>query len=447
MSSFPNIVLLHAHDAGRFCSPYGAPVDTPNLAAFAREGVLFRKAFCTAPTCGPSRAALFTGQYPHQIGVYGLPGRSGWRIDNYDKHLVHQLNRHGYHTVLAGCQHEVEHNRIGELGYKEVLSRPGRSDGECYPETVIDVESFLARKHAHPFFLSFGVDEPHNDNIARPELRLFGLADRHSKTRYYDPAKIDARYVAPPSHLPDLPIIRREMASLAVGAHIMDEYFGRVLWALRHYGYEENTLVIITTDHGLGLPGAKKTMNDMGLGVMLMLRGPGGFSGGKVFDGLVSHIDIYPTLFEMIGQPTPPWVEGRSLLSLAAGRVSDGQVREEIFGEQTYHDGLEPLRCIRTERYKLVLRHYPTGPLLPWDGVTGEAVNAFGWMNRSLGTTELFDLYLDPNEACNRAENAEYAIIRHDLENRLKAWLERTGDPFLLGKFPRPPSGIDPSKG
>ncbi|HUG12080.1 MAG TPA: sulfatase [Opitutaceae bacterium] len=435
----PNIVLLHAHDAGRWCSPCGAPVKTPHIAGFAREGVLFRKAYCAAPTCGPSRAAMLSGQHPHQVGMFGLPGAQGWKFDDYNKHLVQQLNRWGYHTALAGCQHEVDHADISPLGYAEILSRPGRLDGECYPETIVDVEHFLAREHGKPFFLSFGVDEPHNDNLARPELRMHGKADRHSKTRYYDPLKLDSRYVAPPAHLPDLPEIRREMASLAVGAKIMDEYFGRVLWALHHYGYDENTLVIITTDHGLELPGGKKTLSDMGLGVMLLMRGPGGFRGGKVFDGLVSHLDLYPTICDLVGQEHPPWLEGRSLVPLVENRVNDGALHSEIFGEQTYHGGLEPLRCIRTERHKLVLRHFADGPRLAAAGVSGDRMTELGWLNRPLGHVELFDLYLDPTEACNRADDPAYATVREDLERRLRDWMARTGDPFPTGSFPPPP--------
>ena len=363
-ASSPNIVLLHAHDAGRWCSPYGVPVDTPHLAAFAREGVLFRRAFAAAPTCAPARAALFTGLHPHQIGMFGLPGPQGWRIDDYRRHLVHRLNEAGYHTVLAGCQHEAPDADLSPLGYAEILNRPGRLDGQCYPETIIDVEQFLARRQQRPFFLSFGVDEPHNDNLARPELRLHGKADRHSKTRYYDPQKLDTRFVAPPPHLPDLPEIRREMASLATGVRIMDEYFGRVLWALRHYDYEADTLVIITTDHGPELPGGKMTLSDFGLGVMLLIRGPGGFSGGRIFDDMVSHLDLYPTVCAQIGRPPPPDLAGRDSSLLVNGRVRDGELHYELFGEQTYHEEPEPLRSIRTDRYKLVLRHFTDGPRL-----------------------------------------------------------------------------------
>lgn len=437
----PNIILLHAHDAGRWCSPYGVPVVTPHLAGFAREGVLFRQAYCAAPTCSPARAALFSGQYPHQVGMFGLAGAQGWAFDDYRKHLVHYLNARGYHTALAGCQHEVNHADLSPLGYHEILSRPGRLDGECYPETVIDVEHFLAREHERPFFLSFGVDEPHNDNLSRPELRLHGRADRHSKTRYYDPAKLDARYTAPPPHLPDLPEVRREMASIAMGAKLMDEYFGRVLHALHHYGYDDNTLVIITTDHGLELPGGKKTLSDMGLGVMLMMRGPGGFEGGRVFDGLVSHLDVYPTICDVVGGTVPPWLEGDSLVPLATGVVKDGGLHDAVFGEQTYHGELEPLRCVRTERHKLVVRYFATGPRLPAAGVSADRMSELGWMQRPLGHVELFDLYLDPTEACNRADDPAYTEVRSTLERRLLQWMERTGDGFPRGEFPSPNDG------
>lgn len=77
-----DIVYLHAHDTGRYVQPYGFPFENPNLMRFARESTLFRKAFCIAPTCDPSRAALTTGMYPHQNGMFGLPGGHGWLLED-----------------------------------------------------------------------------------------------------------------------------------------------------------------------------------------------------------------------------------------------------------------------------------------------------------------------------------------------------------------------------
>ena len=177
-----NILLLHAHDAGRYVEPYGFPCKNPNLMNFVQDAVLFRKAFCAAPTCGPSRAAMMTGQFPHQTGMYGLPGGDGWKIDDYNKHLVNVLNQQGYETVLAGVQHEANHREhFPEIEYERVLERehPARDqDGECYPETIDKVEAYLAtREDSRPFFLSVGIDEPHRDNLSRPELNLHGKSD------------------------------------------------------------------------------------------------------------------------------------------------------------------------------------------------------------------------------------------------------------------------------
>ncbi len=441
-----NILLLHAHDAGRYVQPYGFPCETPNLMAFAKESVLFRKAFCAAPTCGPSRAAMMTGQYPHQIGMYGLPGGDGWKIDDYSKHLVNRLHREGYQTILAGVQHEANHREhFPELHYERVLEReaPTRpQDGECYPETIAKVEAFLAtRDDPRPFFLSVGIDEPHRDNLSRPELNLHGKSDRFTKTRYYDPDKLDSRYTAPLPWLPDLPDIRKDVESYREGVRIMDEYMGRVLYALKHNGLDDNTLVIVTSDHGVEFSGGKKTLSDQGTQIMLMIRGPSGspFRGGKVFEGLVHHLDLYPTLLDILQLPHEHPLEGKSLLPFVCGETDTPH--ELIFTEQTYHGALEPLRAVRSERYKYIRRHFTTGPRLRHDGPTSPLMASFGHYDRPLGHEELFDLYLDPMEACNRAQDPAYADIKTELSAALDTWMAATNDPFPSGQFPPKPSG------
>jgi len=443
-----NIVYLHSHDAGRFVQPYGYPVETPALVEFARESVLFRKAFCVAPTCGPSRAALTSGQYPHQIGMYGLPGGSGWLFDDYGKHLVNVLNGWGYQTVLSGVQHEAAHHEhFPQIEYERVLEReaPAKDqDGEWYADSICRVESFLAtRDDPRPFFLSIGIDEPHRDNLSRPELNLHGAADRFTKTRYYDPEKLDARYTAPPPWLPDLPELRREFESYREGVRIMDEYMGRILYSLKHNGLEENTLVIITSDHGIEFPGGKMTLSDQGVQVMLMIRGPKGgdtpFAGGRVIEPMVSHLDLFPTLCEVLGKAPPHPLEGKSLVPLAKGEVAS--LHEVVFGEQTYHGGPEAMRSVRSERYKYVRRHEPKGHQMRHCGPAIPLMESIGWYDRHLGTEELFDLYLDPMEACNRIDDPDYAEIRADLSARLDRWMAETGDPFPTGQLPRPPKG------
>lgn len=436
-----NIVYLHAHDAGRWVQPYGYPVETPNLMRFAKEAVLFRKAFCTTPTCAPSRVSLSSSQYPHQLGMYGLP-HEGWRYADFSHHWVRILRSWGYETALAGVQHECIRADLPELGYEKLLdTRP--KTGEFYQETIDHVERFLAvREDPRPFFLSIGIDEPHRDNLTRPEINLHGKSDRFSKTRFYDPKKLDGRYTAPPPWLPDLPEIRQDMESYREGVKLMDEYMGRVLYVLDHMGYRDNTLVIITADHGIEFPGGKMTLGDQGLQVMLMMRGPADtpFHGGRVVEPLVSHLDVLPTVCELLGKPAPHSFEGKSLVPLARGDVP--ALHECVFAELTHHGdrGPEPLRAVRTERYKLVRRHLDVSNIMWHDGPTTPVMRAAGWYKRANAPKEeLFDLYLDPMEACNRIDDPALQEVRKELGARLDAWMARTGDPFPTGVFPPPP--------
>ena len=102
--AMPNILYIHSHDTGRWIQPYGCAVPTPNLQRLAEGGVLFRQAFCAAPTCSPSRAALVTGTYPHCNGMMGLAHR-GFSLNDYNHHVLHTLRACGYYSALSGVQH------------------------------------------------------------------------------------------------------------------------------------------------------------------------------------------------------------------------------------------------------------------------------------------------------------------------------------------------------
>src|SRR3954447_22569176 len=102
--SRPNIVYLHSHDTGRHLQPYGHQVPTPNIQRLADQGVLFRQAFRAAPAGRTLRAALLAGEYSHTNGMVGL-ARRGFRLADYDHHLVHTLRGAGSSSTLIGEQH------------------------------------------------------------------------------------------------------------------------------------------------------------------------------------------------------------------------------------------------------------------------------------------------------------------------------------------------------
>jgi N-sulfoglucosamine sulfohydrolase len=154
-----NIVYIHSHDTGRYISPYGHAIPTPNLLAFAEQSVLFRQAYTTAPTCSPSRAGLLTGTYPHTNGMLGLAHR-GFGLNDYSKHLSNYLSSHGYETALSGVQHEVDGGRLELLGYDHTFKAKGKTADQ---ENAAHAAEFIKGKHDKPFFLSFGMFHTHKE--------------------------------------------------------------------------------------------------------------------------------------------------------------------------------------------------------------------------------------------------------------------------------------------
>jgi arylsulfatase A-like enzyme len=410
----PNIVYLHSHDTGRYVQPYGQQIVTPNIQRLADQGLLFRQAFCAAPSCSGSRACLLTGQWAHVNGMTGLAHR-GWQLEDYGRHIVHPLREAGYWSALIGEQHlSVD---PGVLGYDHVVDIGTTRVHSIAPAA----KQLLRSRPPEPFFLSVGFFETHRE--------------------FFEPSSVrDALYGAPPAHLPDTPETRADMASFKASARSLDQGVGAVLHALDEQGLADDTLVVLTTDHGLPFPGAKGTLSDRGLGVMLVVRGPGGFHGGHVTDALVSQVDLYPTLCALAGAPLPDGLHGRSLLPLV--RREAEQVRDELFAELTYHAAYDPMRAIRTRRHKLI-RHFGDRlePVLPNvdDSPSKDLLVAAGWGRTPRPRVELYDLLMDPGEMRNLAGLPAHADVEAELATRLDAWMHETDDPLLDGPVTPPP--------
>ena len=408
----PNILYLHSHDTGRQVQPYGGAVRTPRIQRLAEEGVVFRQAFCAASTCSASRACLLTGRYAHANGMLGLAHR-GWSLDDYQQHIVHTLRGIGYRSTLVGEQHVSK--EPGEIGYDEVVKITTTRATDVAPVTI----DLLRRAHRRPFFLSVGFFETHRE--------------------FFRPADGEERWAAVPAHLPDTPEIRRDMAAFNASARSLDAGIGAVLDELEALDLSDDTLVICTTDHGMPFPGAKATLTDRGIGVFLIMRGPGGFRGGRVVDALVSQVDIFPTVCDLAGIPPPHWLQGRSMLPLLRGA---GEIRDEVFAEGTYHAAYEPQRAIRTRRWKYIRRFDDRRTPVVVNTDDGPAKNAWlaaGWAERAVPPEELYDLVLDPAEGENLIDRDEHAAVARDLRARLLRWMAETGDPLLDGPVDPPP--------
>jgi arylsulfatase A-like enzyme len=411
----PNILYIHSHDTGRCVQPYGFQVPTPNIQLLADQGVLFREAFCAAPTCSGSRASLLTGLYCHNNGMLGLAHR-GWKLNDYEQHWIHALRRGGYRSTLIGEQHiSVD---PGVIGYDEIVPVDSNHAEYVAPLTI----ETLRAAPAEPWFMSVGFFETHRDFFAPTSVR-------------------DTLYSLPPSNLPDVVATRRDMAAFKASARSLDQGIGAVLHALHDLDLVESTLVICTTDHGIAFPGAKATLFDRGIGVMMLMRGPGGFTGGKVVDAQVSHLDVYPTLCELAGVEPPPWLQGSSLMPLVRGEV--GRLHEAIFAETTYHAAYQPHRAVRTERWKYIRRFddYEHPVLVNCDdSESKELLVEAGWGKQVVAVEQLYDLVLDPEEGDNLAADPAQAEPLAEMRARLDAWMRETEDPLRDGPV-APPAG------
>lgn len=422
-----NIVYLHTHDTGRCISPYGYALDTPNLTAFAREGTLFRQAFDCGPTCSPARASLLTGQYPHQCGMLGLAHR-GFRLTDPRKHLANYLNRNGYHTVLCGIQHETS-DSPEILGYKELFqeeNRCGHRHGGMGGDLANTAAAcaFLARRHERSFFLSLGLNATHRPFPEQPD------------------AADNPDYLKPPAPIPDTPECRRDWAAFSTMVRHVDRCFGRVLETLAACGLKNDTLVLVTTDHGPAFPGMKCTLSDHGCGVMFLLRVPG-MQGGSSTDSLISHLDFYPTVCEWAELPPPEWLEGRSLYPLLRG--NSAELHDALYAEINFHAARDVQRTVRTTRFRYVRRYDGyTGTVLPNidNGLTKRFLRREAEMEAwpRIPEEQLFDLYRDPAESRSFLSDPAYTKTLERMRILLAEWQSKTSD-SLPTKMPLPPLG------
>jgi len=172
---------------------------------------------------------------------------------------------------------------------------------------------------------------------------------------------------------------------------------------------------------------------------MLMMRGPGGFVGGKTYDAMVSHIDLFPTICDLLKIERPEWLQGKSLMPLVQNKTD--QINQEIFAEATYHAAYEPQRAVRTTRWKYIRRFGDrrTPVLCNCDDSPSKTLfMQYGWKDRFIASEQLYDLIFDPNEACNLVNDPSLSTVLEEMRTRLDNWMRTTDDPLLRGPVPAP---------
>lgn len=422
-----NILLLHCHDLGRFLGAYGVTtVTTPHLDALAAESTVFDAAFSTSPHCSPARASLFTGAYPQRHGVLGLTHEPfGWDLVDPTTHIAHRLSRIGYRTELIGVHHESralpDEELAARLGFDRV--RTGGDRDIVVERTTAALQRAAASYH--PFYLQVGFHEPHRSPSERDRAGIMGFLGDH-----VEPDSTNG--VSVPTYLSDTADAHEEIAELQGAVRHMDEGVGAILSQLETLGLADDTIVVFTTDHGLALPRAKCTLYDAGVGVALFVRVPGRPAWRRRrIAGLVSHVDVVPTLLELTASSPADDLAGTSLVGLVE---KDVPARTFTYGQLSYHTYFDPKRSVRSAHAKLILN-------------LSNAPRAMdptqSWMHRSMpidltgptvGTSavmEFYDLDADPDELVNLIDDPAWIDRIVPFAAALWAWMHDTEDPLL----------------
>ena len=437
----PNVLYIITHDQGiaaRCYAEYGPGASekmvTPNIDALAARGALLSNHFGTAPQCSPARGSLITGKHPHQNGLVGLTHR-GLALSNPDQTIYQHFQSHGYHTRLIGFQHEIQGD-VKQLGYTDALHQGVY--GNCH-KMLPDVESSFSEfqdlnTQGTPFWLTIGAQEVH---------LIWGIRSKRKE-------RFSPKDVGVPEYLPNTPKIRKHIGKLYGDLTSYDRFLGNVWTLMDKYDFWKNTVVIVTTDHGIAHPRAKGTLYNPGNHNLMLWAHPSIQSGLKVHS-LLSSVDFAPTVCEMCGVPSmlprsegqPTEIYGKSYASLlhTPNTEETTPIHDYIYTELTFHDIYNPMRAIRSDRYKYII-HYEPSISLP-DSIPRDirfAKSFKEWVKHGNNTTrdreEFYDLQADPLELNNLLKGDQIPPEYPQMKAALQNFLETTRDPIISGVYP-----------
>ncbi len=501
----PNILFCLADDWGRYAGAYAALEDrptlnrivkTPNIDRLAREGALFRNAFVPAPSCTPCRSSILSGQYFWRTGRGAILLNAHWdeSIPSYPL----MLRDAGYHIGKSykvwspgtpadapyGKQQFAyeragrDFNRFGEKA--GALVRNGASFESATSNILHQVRrnfgDFLsARRADQPFCFWFGPTLTHRPYEKGSGKALWGI----------DPESLKGKL---PGFLPDVPEVRADVADYLGEVQAWDAGVGALVEELERNQLLDQTVIVVSGDHGMpGVPGGKCNLYDFGVGVALLVTGPG-IKPGRVLDDFVNLMDLAPTFLEIGGVKPPDAMTGRSILPLIQSGKS-GQVDPSrdfvVTGRERHVDTARPgnlpypHRSIRTSDFLYIRNFAPDRWPMGIPGFSSEAeaplirmveTQTFAgfsdmdasptkaWLFGRRGDPqwkwhydyafakrpleELYDLRRDPDQATNVARQSGYQTVRVELWDRLLKTLKDAGDPRVTGDgatFDRPP--------
>lgn len=432
----PNFLWISVEDLGPRLGCYGDSLAlTPNLDALAEEGALFDKAFTTAGVCAPSRSAIITGMYQNSIGTHHM--RTTHEADGLPT---------PYFAVPPPMVKTFTENLRAQGYYCTNNSKTDYQFG--VPVTVWDETSKSAhwrnRQKGQPFFAVFNLGITHESQVW----------PRPNRTLTTDPASVEI-----PPYYPDTTNVREDLARHYDNIATMDRQVGEILRQLDDDGLAESTVVFFFSDHGDGLPRAKRWLYDSGIRVPLIVRWPGKVNPGSVNGGLVSLVDLGPTLLSIAGVSIPGHMQGIPFLG------PKKRPRQYIFAARDRIDeSYDRVRAVRDQRFKLVRNFFPEKPyvlpvpyrdrgLIMQDLLQMEEAGQLKgpqqlWFSKTRPREELYDLHADPHEIRNLIDDPDYQDVASRLRGALEGWVKEVKD---MGGIPESemvasmwPGGVQP---
>jgi arylsulfatase A-like enzyme len=413
-----NILWISLEDTSpRFGCYSDTIARTPNIDRLAAEGRRFPLAFSTAGVCAPSRSAIITGMYQTSIGTHHM------RTARNNRLTAEPLSYEAVPPHYVKCLPEY----LRAAGY--FCTNNEKTDYQFAPPfTMWDQQG----RHAHwrsrpdpaqPFFAVFNPTVTHES----------GMWPTDGEVIVTDPDRVSL-----PPYLPNTP-----KARLAVARHYdnlakADELVGEILRQLDDDGLADNTIVVLWSDHGEGLPRGKRWPYDAGIRIPLIVRWPGGLGGDSVGEQLVSLLDLAPTMLSLAGLPVPCHLHGQPFLGPQA------TAREYVFATRDRHDeAYDMVRAVRDRRYKY-LRHFrPDLPYLLWGPygnrhpvlqeiwrlhAEGNLVGPQNVMFEPRPAEELYDTESDPFELHNLAGDRGMRETLLRMRAALDEWRQTFGD-------------------
>ena len=425
----PNIVWLSAEDISPHLGCYGDPhAITPNLDQLANEGVRYSHAFTTAGVCAPCRSGIIMGMYQTTLGTQHMRGNA--KLPKSIKPFPTYLRKAGYYCTNNSKQ---DYQFVTPKGTWDESS--GKAHWRNRPDK------------SQPFFAVFNFTGCHESGIAS-KSKYESVTKNLSADQRQDAKKLTTL----PPYYPDTPIVREDWKRNYELITAMDAWAGDLIQQLKDDGLYENTIVWFWSDHGIGLPRAKRWLYDSGTRIPLIVRTPVAFrtddtaTPGTVTDRLVSSIDFGPSVLNLAKVAIPDHVQGRAFLG-----TNQPATRDYVFGARDRMDErYDIIRMVRDQRYQYIRNYEPLKTYYQYmntaeKGATMQElrrVHEAGELppaaELNFAATkpveELYDTETDPHEIHNLAKDPKYADVLKRLRQAHFDWVRRTKDTGLIAE-------------